>query len=487
MCVAEEMPSVCDKCGCVDFTQDNDVLDTWFSSWLWPFSTMGWPEKTEDLEYFLPTNLLVTAPEIIYLWVARMIMATLEFENKIPFDTVLLHGIVRDKHGDKLSKSKGNSPDPINIINDVGADALRFSIIYNTPRGQDSYYSDEILETGRNFCNKIWNAFRFIMMNVNPPCPPLQRGELEGALQRGELEGALKRGESVGDLADKWIYSRLNQIIKEVNDHYQSLRFNDAAHLLMQFIWDEFCSWYVEMAKERLYNESDEDSKQVVSNVMLDVMQTSMRLLHPIMPFISEEIWQIIKSVEKELMPSEVKLCTEDALIVAKFPVADDTYINMEINNAMAFIKETIIAIRNLRKQVNVSPAVNVDVHIRLANEEQQRLFNEYSGYVCKLAKVGNITLGVGIDKPSSSMVAVVQDIQIYLPLTGLIDIEAEQIRLAKQKDKLEQELTGIQNKLKNEKFVANAKPEIIEKEKEKELEVSTKLNTVLEVLKDIS
>jgi len=463
MIVSMDKPKVC-KCGCNDFTQDNDVLDTWFSSWLWPFSTMGWPEKTSDLGYFLPTNLLITAPEIIYLWVARMIMATLEFEDKIPFDTVLLHGIVRDKQGKKMSKSLGNSPDPIDLINNVGADALRYSMIFNTPKGQDSYYSDETLETGRNFCNKIWNAFRFIMMNI-------------------ASEGTVARHEISYDLADRWIYSRMNQVVKEINEHYIALRFNDAAQLLMQFIWDEFCSWYVEMAKEKLYNEKDTDALETTKYVLLDVMQTSMRLLHPIMPFISEEIWQLIKSCHDTDTDT---LCSEDALIVAKFPIADESLINHDINSAMSFMQETIVCIRNMRKQLNISPAINVDILIKLATTDQKALFDDYQGYICKLAKVSNITMGVDVEKPTSSMVAVVQDIQVYLPLTGLIDIEAERSKLLKQKEKLEQELSIIQNKLNNEKFISNAKPEVIEKEKEKENEVATKLKTVVEVLRGL-
>ena len=457
MIVSIEKPEECPRCHHKGFRQDEDVLDTWFSSWIWPFSTMGWPNKTPDLEYFLPTNLLITAPEIIYLWVARMIMATIEFENKIPFDTVFLNGIVRDVLGRKMSKSLGNSPDPIDIINTVGADALRFSIIFNTPKGQDSYYSDAILETGRNFCNKIWNAFRFIIMNID------QNSQLPTPNSQLSL-----------DLADKWIYARLHQVIEEINDHYLNLRFNDATQLLMHFIWDEYCSWYVEMAKEKFYNEKDPEVLETTKYVLLDVMQTSMRLLHPVMPFISEEIWQLIK----EIFP-----LSEDALIIAKFPVSDEKMIDKKVIAEMELIQETIVAIRNLRKQINISPAINVDITIKLFSEPQKELYQKYQGYVCKLAKVQNIDMGVDINKPGSCLVAVIQDIQVFLPLKDLIDIEAEKAKLLKQKEKLESELSVIQNKLNNEKFINNAKPEIIEKEKEKEIEVQTKLNTINQVI----
>ena len=457
--VATEEPQNCPKCNANSFRQDDDVLDTWFSSWIWPFSTMGWPERTPELEYYLPTNLLITAPEIIYLWVARMIMSTLEFENKIPFDTVLLHGIVRDAQGRKMSKSLGNSPDPIDIINTVGADALRFSIIFSSPKGQDSYYSDSILETGRNFCNKIWNAFRFIMMNIE---------KIEGLPEKQNLKM---------DLADKWIYSRLNQVIKETTDNYENLRFNDVAQNLMQFIWDDFCSWYVEMAKEKFYNEPNPEVLLSTKFVLLDVMQVSMRLLHPVMPFISEEIWQLIKGI----FPMN-----EDALIIASFPHCNEDLIDNSINSAMSLIQKTISSVRNLRKQVNISPAVNVNIHLKLSNQTQEELYTDYQGYLRKLAKIDNITMGIDIEKPESSLVSVVEDVQIYLPLKGIIDVEAEKNKLLKQKEKLEKELSIIKNKLGNENFIKNAKPDVINKEKEKETEVSTKLKTIIAVIKDL-
>ena len=444
MIVSKSLPTICINCNCKSFKQDDDVLDTWFSSWLWPFSTMGWPKSTKDLDTYLPTNLLITAPEIIYLWVARMIMATLEFKDMIPFDTVLLHGIVRDSKGRKMSKSLGNSPDPIDLINKVGADALRFSIVFNNPKGQDSYFSEDILETGRNFTNKIWNAFRFIMMNVTDN----------------------SNAQISSNLADKWIYSLLNRVIKDVTDHYENLRYNDAAHLLMNFIWDNFCSWYIEMSKESLNKE-----------VLLDVMQTSMRLLHPIMPFITEEIWQTIYANKQK---------DEKALIIAKFPEADEKIIDNQINTDMEMIQQTIVAIRNIRKQLNISPAVNINIKLKLSNESQNELFTKYQGYINKLAKVDDVVMGCDLPKPVSSMIAVVNDIKIYVPLEGLINIEEEKAKLIKQKDKLDKELQIIQSKLKNENFINNAKPEIIEKEKERELDVVKKLNSVLEVLDDM-
>ena len=456
--VAKEMPTKC-KCGSTKFRQDEDVLDTWFSSWLWPFSTMGWPERTEELEYFLPTNLLVTAPGIIYLWVARMIMATLQFENKIPFKTVLLHGMVLDETGRKMSKSLGNSPDPIDIINEVGADALRFGIIFNTPKGQDSYYSDAILENGRNFGNKIWNAYRFIMMNVE------------------KIEGLPTKDELKLELADRWIYSRLNEVIKDVTENYEKLRFNDSASILMDFIWKEFCSWYLELSKDRIYS-NDIEAKKTAKYVLLDVLDKSMRLLSPIMPFITEEIWQSIKNH----WPME-----EESLVIAKFPVADENLIDEKIAEEMGLIQEAISAIRNLRKQVNLSPALDVSAMINVVDESQISLLNNYGSYFRNLCNVKDLKIAKEIEKPKASIAAVVQNIEIYLPLEGLVDLEKEKEKLQKQISKLEKELKRVSGKLNNERFMANAPEAIIEREKRIYDEEKTKLDKMKSILDGLS
>ncbi len=454
--VAKDEPTSCPKCGHNQFKQDEDVLDTWFSSWLWPFSTFGWPDETEELEYFLPTNLLVTAPDIIYLWVARMIMATLEFKNKIPFDTVLLHGMVRDEKGIKMSKSLGNSPDPLDIIENVGADALRFSIIFASPKGQDSYYSNSILETGRNFANKIWNAYRFIMMNAE------------------KIEGLPKRDDLKLELADKWIYSRLNKVIEETRKNYESLRFNDAASILMDFIWKEFCSWYLELSKDRIYNEEDKDAQLTTKYILLDILQNSMRLLQPIMPFIAEEIWQGIKNY----FPMD-----EETIVLAAFPEVNEDFINEKIDTDMALIQETITAIRTLRKQVNLAPKVEIDIDIKVASDAQIELLRSYENYFQKLAKVSNLKADVNLEKPISSIAAVVQNMEVYLSLEGLIDLDEERKKLRKQISKLENELKRINNKLHNSKFIANAPEQIVSKEKEKYNEVKTKLDITVSLL----
>lgn len=452
MMVAPEMPSSCSNCGSTILRQDEDVLDTWFSSWLWPFSTMGWPDETEDLARFLPTQVLVTAPEIIYLWVARMIMSTLHFKDMIPFDTVLLHGTVRDEIGRKMSKSLGNSPDPIDIIERVGADALRFSMIFNTPKGADVVYSDAILEGGRNFANKIWNAYRFIMMNVS---------QIEGlpAIEDLQLE-----------LADRWIISRLHEVSAEVRDHYENLRLNDAAQCIFQFLWDEYCSWYIELSKDRLKEDAEPASRLTAKYVLLDVMQAGMRLLHPIMPFISEEIWQSIR----EIFPMP-----EAALIIAQFPYSDAKLINAAIADEMSLMQESISAIRNLRKEINLPPATAVKIVVKTADDAQNRLFEEYQAYLQRLAHVEAIQCGSAVDKPKPAISAVVRNIEIFLPLSGILDLKVERERLQKQIDKLAKELQGIQNKLKNPNFLNNAKAEVVAKEQDKFHEVNTKLELI--------
>ncbi len=453
--VSVEAPTKCQKCGSTKFTQEADVLDTWFSSWLWPFSTLGWPDETEDLNYYLPTNLLVTAPGIIYLWVARMIMATLEFKDIIPFDTVYLHGMVLDENGIKMSKSLGNSPDPIDIIEKVGADALRFGMIFNTPKGQDSYYSENNLEGGRNFANKIWNAFRFIMMNVE------------------KIEGLSSKENLKLELADKWIYSRLNQVTKEVQIQYENLRLNDAAALLMDFIWKEFCSWYLELSKDRIYNNENKEGQLTTKYVLLDVLQNAMRLLHPIMPFITEEVWQTIK----EYFPME-----EEALIIAKYPISDESLIDVSIDKDMKLIQECIIGVRNLRRQVNLSPALEIEIFAKVSSAKQIELMKNYANYFAKLAKVTSIQTGIDIEKPKASIAEVVQNVEIYLSLEGLIDLDKEREKLEKQIKKLEMELKKINGKLNNEKFVAKAPAHILAKEKEKFTEIKCKLDKTIEL-----
>ncbi len=456
--VAKVEPTTCPKCGHKEFKQDEDVLDTWFSSWLWPFSTFGWPEETEELEYYLPTNLLVTGPDIIYLWVARMIMATLEFKDKIPFDTVLLHGMVRDEKGIKMSKSLGNSPDPLDIIENVGADALRFSIIFASPKGQDSYYSNSILETGRNFANKIWNAYRFIMMNAE------------------KIEGLPIRDELKLELADKWIYSRLNEVIEDTRKNYESLRFNDAANILMDFIWKEFCSWYLELSKDRIYNEEDKKAQLATKYILLDVLQNSMRLLQPIMPFIAEEIWQGIK----KYFPMD-----EETIVLATFPKQNKSLINRKIDEDMKLIQELITEIRSMRKDIGIPIITKTGFLFDDILIDQEQVIRNNEDYFSKLANVIEITYNSGSKFGEEYIASSVRNIKISTLLT-YVTVEIKKtfkMKNTKQLIKLEKELKMISDKLNNVKFIANAPEEIVQKEKEKFSEIETKVNKTRELL----
>ncbi len=469
--VKVEAPELCPACNSRNIRQDEDVLDTWFSSWLWPFSTMGWPEKTKDIEYYLPTNLLVTAPEIIYLWVARMIMATYEFCDSKPFDTVLLHGTVRDEIGRKMSKSLGNSPDPINIIEQVGADALRFSMVFNAPKGADIYYSEAVLENGRNFCNKIWNAYRYIMTNAADICS----NDDKCIPQSTEPI-------TMTELADRWIYSRLNQVIKQVVDYYEDLRYNDAAQLLQEFIWKEFCSWYLELTKPRVYakKEESDDSLQIqrqVIAILLDVLQKSMKLLHPIMPFITEEIWQGVQQVR----PTD-----EEALIISRLPQFQSEKTDNDIDEQMNLIQNSVTAIRNLRKQVNIPPGTEVSVLIRVSSQERAAVINKSYKYFNKLAKVSDLQVGVAISKPKGSIASVIGDLEVYLKLSGVIDVEKEKQRLNKILVKTGKELERAAKKLANPNFLTKAKEDVVEKERVKKEEMQLTFDKTKQLLNDI-
>lgn len=469
--VKTEDPKVCSGCGSNNIRQDEDVLDTWFSSWLWPFSTMGWPEKSPDLEYYLPTNLLVTAPEIIYLWVARMIMATYEFCDCKPFDTVLLHGTVRDELGRKMSKSLGNSPDPIEIIEQVGADALRFSMVFNTPKGADIYYSEAVLENGRNFCNKIWNAYRYIMTNAADICPENADGE---PISTEAVE--------MTELADRWIYSRLNEVIEQTAEYYEDLRYNDAAQLLQEFIWKEFCSWYLELTKPRVYAKDENSNRalkirrQVIA-MLLDILQQSMKLLHPVMPFITEEIWQGIK---------QVRPTAEEALIISSFPKVQAEMIDNEIREQMSLIQDSITAIRNLRKQVNIPPGAEVAVLIRVSSDQKTAVIKDNYDYFSKLAKVSELEAGTGISKPKGSIASALGDLEVYLKLSGVIDIEREKLRLNKILAKTGKELERTDKKLSNPNFLSKAKEEVVKKERAKKEEMQLTFDKNKQLLKDI-
>ncbi len=441
--VQVDEPKVCPKCGRQDLKQDEDVLDTWASSWLWAHGVF---RTEEELNYFYPTDTLVTGPDIIFFWVARMIIAAHEFTNNIPFKDVYFTSIIRDEKGRKMSKSLGNSPDPLDVIEQYGADALRFTIIYLAPLGQDVLFSTDKCEIGRNFANKIWNAGRFLLLNSE------------------NIKINYKLKYEFLDLADKWILSRLNSTIKDYTQALNSFRINDASKLIYNFIWSDFCDWYVEFVKTRITEEKDENVKSAVLSRAIYIYENILKLLHPIMPFITEEIFQTIYALDesRERKSEIVTIMTE------KFPIADESFIDGDSEKKIEVLQELISSIRNIRGEMNIPPSKKCDVHIKVEDNQFEDLVNAYSFYVERLARVDNILIGKNIPRPKNSSVSVIKGNEVYIPLEGLIDVNVERERLRKEIERLENLLEGVNKKLSNENFINRAPADIIQKEKEK-------------------
>lgn len=450
MVVAKENPDP------ENYTQDSDVLDTWFSSGLWPFSTMGWPNTdSEDFKKFYPTTTLVTGFDIIFFWVARMITMGLEFTGKAPFSTVYIHGLIRDEKGQKMSKSKGNTIDPVKIIDKYGCDALRFTMTsLCTYGGQDIKMSEERFEYGRNFANKIWNASRFVLMN---------------------LDGVDNKDIDFDNLtiADKWILDKLNTTAKEINENIKSYRIGETAHILYDFFWNSYCDWYVEIAKIQL---QDKELKANTQRVLRYVLDMSLRMLHPIMPHITERVWQLI--------PKESEF---PAIIVAKFPVYEGKLAFPQEAKEMELVFETIKSLRNVRQSFNISTSLKMDIEIR-ATEDEKPIFEAIEAYIKRLAKVENISYAdVDAPIPQKTATAVVSASKIVLSLENLIDFNEEIKRQQKKLDKLTGEKKSLLGRINNPKFVANAPKELIAQTKERisEIEIQEKaINDLIESLK---
>jgi len=441
------------------WVQDPDVFDTWFSSALWPFSTLGWPDETEDLKTFYPTDVLVTSYDIIFFWVARMIMAGIHFMKKEPFHTVYIHGLVKDIHGKKMSKSWGNVIDPLEVIDRAGADALRFAFIsLIAGQGQDVKLSEDKITEARNFANKIWNASRFVLMNAE--------NKVEAGLPK-EL-----------NLAERWIISRLNRTIQEVTVSIDNYEFGRAAFELYNFIWAEFCDWFIEISKIELYS-NDPARKGRTLRILFYVLENTMRLLHPFMPFISEEIWQKLK---EKTDGTEQK----SSISLAQYPKADDKLIDMPLISDFEYLKRIISAIRNIKANYGVQTK-EVEVVI-IPGKDETRIIQQASSYIKLLTKASDIKIArSGDEPPKQSATFIAFDSKGYVPLKGLIDFEKEKERLTKEKEKLEVELNKIRNRLSDQNFLTRANPESVQKEKEREAEFSTKINVIQERLKDLS
>ncbi|HIZ52901.1 MAG TPA: valine--tRNA ligase, partial [Candidatus Enterococcus avicola] len=432
-----------------NWVQDPDVLDTWFSSALWPFSTMGWPdESSEDYQRYFPNNTLVTGYDIIAFWVSRMIFQSLEFTDKRPFENVLIHGLIRDEEGRKMSKSLGNGIDPMEVIEQYGADALRWFLSNGSSPGQDVRFSYEKMDAAWNFINKIWNASRFVLMNIEDL----------------ELSDLSLEGEKT--VADRWILSRLNETIEKVTTLFERFEFGEAGRQLYNFIWDDFCDWYIEMSKETLYGEN-EVAKTMNKSVLVHVLDQSLRLLHPIMPFVTEEIWS--------KLPHE-----GESLVVAEYPVVHEEWLDEKATTGMETLKELIRSVRNIRAEVNTPLSKSITLLIQTHDSAIEHFLLENKNYIERFCNPEELVISSTIEAPEMAMSAILTGATIYLPLADLINIEEEIERLNKELAKWTQEVKRVQGKLSNERFVSNAPDEVVAQERAKEADYLEKQASVI-------
>jgi valyl-tRNA synthetase len=442
--VPREDPDQCPQCGAADLVQETDVLDTWFSSALWPFSTLGWPDQTPELKLFYPTTVLVTAFDILFFWVARMMMMGLHFMGQAPFHEVYIHALVRDPEGQKMSKSKGNVIDPLDLMDQYGTDAFRFSLAAFAAMGRDIRLSEERISGYRNFANKVWNACRFTLMNLedfDPTTPGAARPL---------------------PMVEAWILSRLQQVSRETAARLDAYEFDQAANVLYQFIWHEFCDWYLELIKPQLYDKENASARRHCQEVLLQVLSAILRLLHPFMPFITEEVWQKLPGVSGSIM-------------AASYPQADDNLLNSQAEEEMRLVMETITAIRNLRGEMNVPPASQVEVYLRSVDALSLAALDRHRQSVMLLARVKELYANADA-APAAAAKAVVDGVEIFMPLAGVIDFKEEDRRLAREIEKIGKELTQAQRKMSNEDFLAKAPAEVVQKEKERLQSWSEKL-----------
>ena len=448
--VSRTAPTACAHCGSKNIEQDPDTLDTWFSSALWPFSTLGWPEETEDYKHYYPTNTLVTGYDIIPFWVMRMMFSGLEQTGQVPFDTVLIHGLVRDAQGRKMSKSLGNGIDPLEIIDKYGADALRFTLATGNSPGNDMRFSDERVEASRNFANKIWNAARFILMNLseNEPAPYIPQ--------------ALA-------IEDKWILSQYNTLVSGVTDSLEKFELGMAVQKLYDFIWDVFCDWYIEIAKIRL-NGDDEEQKATVRAVLVYVMSNTLKLLHPFMPFITEEIWQTLPH-------------TGESIMISDWPKADSA-LNFATEEAeMSRIMTAIKAVRNRRAEMNVAPSKKAKIFIETAYTET---FQKGTVFFTRLASASEVEVATAFDGMDSAVSIITESARLYIPMDELVDFKAELARLNKEKAGVQKELDFVNNKLNNENFVNKAPAAVVEGQRQAKAQLEEKMALILESIEKI-
>ena len=432
----------------VNWHQEDDVLDTWASSWLWAQDVFT---SESDQKYYYPTDLLVTAPDIIFFWVARMIIAGMHFMGEIPFKDVYFTSLVRDEKGRKMSKSLGNSPDPLDLIEEYGADALRFTMTYIAPLGQDVMFSSEMVEIGRNFANKMWNAGRFLLMNA-------QNIKLDPMLRHKHI-----------DFTDRWIISRFNKTIKEVNEALDKFEVNAASKIIYSYVWNDFCDWYVELAKNRLYNGSEEVKSAVLSRA-ISLYEDMLKLVHPFMPFISEEIWQLL---DERKDGQSISICT--------FPKFDSSFVDDTAEKEIEFVQEVVTAIRNIRGEMNISPAKQINVFLK-----STAVTFAQEKYIKSLVRIDTLTVDEHLDKPKACAYAVVKGCDIFIPLEGLIDLNVERARIEKEIARILGSFNGVRKKLENESFVSKAPAEVIERERMKMNDWQKALEKLQTILEDL-
>jgi valyl-tRNA synthetase len=458
--VAREDPLDCPYCGSQNLIQDEDVLDTWFSSALWPFSTLGWPNKTVDLETFYPTTVLVTGFDIIFFWVARMIMMGLKFMEDVPFRDVYIHALVRDIKGQKMSKSKGNVVDPLTMMDRYGTDAFRFTLAAFAAQGRDVKFSEERVEGYRHFVNKLWNAARFIMIN----------------LQTVETQRQAKaQGLTASNLSVRWILSRLAVTADNINRALDEYRFNDAASEIYQFIWHEFCDWYIEMAKSDIKNQEFQMS---VIECLLYTLDASLRLLHPFMSFVTEEIWQKIPHVRGD------KEKIGESIMISEYP--NSLPRDYQAEEDMSYIIDAVTGIRTIRGELNVPPSSELRVAIKTYSQKAEGILRENVSYLKKLAHAGEIRIGMEVEKPEGSATCVKSSMEIYVLLKGVLNIEVELDRLKKAKAEIDGSISFLNKKLHNEDFLLRAPKEVVEKERVKCEELTMRKERIIESIKKL-
>ncbi len=455
--VSKEEPESCPNCESNNLHQDEDVLDTWFSSALWPFSTLGWPEETDDLESFYPTDVLVTGRDIIFFWVARMIFMGLKFQDEKPFSDIYIHGLIRDAQGRKMSKSLGNGIDPLDIIDQFGADALRFTLITGNTPGNDMRFREERLEASRNFANKIWNASRFVLMN-------LEDFDLD-SVDENDLKPTL---------ADNWMQSRLNTVAGEIDDALERYNFGEMSNSLYDFIWNEFCDWYIELLKARLYQDEDPQAKLTAQYYALNTLESLLRLLHPVMPFITEEIWQKLPG-------------TEGTIMRAQYPEKDEKSLDPEAVEKMDLVMSIIKSVRNIRNEMKVNPGRRIKA-LLAAPDAKIEILEEGREYIENLARIKELTIGGdALERPDKVSTSIIKEVEVILPLEGMIDLDKEIERMEKEIEDVEFEIKRAEGKLNNEGFVNNAPQDLVEGEKQKLKEYREKKEKLIDRKRELA